>query len=70
MGIDEVKFDYSFTQCTLLGKAIQQKNKVIARYLLDHRASTEKVYKYETEVLNAIQFAERAKAKKLADLFK
>ncbi|OOG18606.1 hypothetical protein BWD42_01125 [Sphingobacterium sp. CZ-UAM] len=70
LGIDEVKFDYSFTQCTLLGKAIQQKNKVIARYLLDHRASTEKVYKYETEVLNAIQFAERAKAKKLADLFK
>ncbi|WP_346087593.1 hypothetical protein [Sphingobacterium ginsenosidimutans] len=70
LGIDEVKFDYSFTQCTLLGKAIQQKNKVIARYLLDHGASTEKVYKYETEVLNAIQLAERAKAKKLSDLFK
>ncbi|MCS4225523.1 hypothetical protein [Sphingobacterium sp. BIGb0165] len=69
-GIDEVKFDYSFTQCTLLGKAIQQKNKVIARYLLDHGASTEKVYKCETEVLNAIQFAEQMKAKKLSDLFK
>lgn len=69
-GIDEVKFDYSFTQCTLLGKAIQQKNKVIAGYLLDHGASTEKVYKDETEVLNAIQFAEQVKAKKLSDLFK
>lgn len=69
-GIDEVKFDYSFTQCTLLGKAIQQKNKVIAGYLLDHGASTEKVYKYETEVLNAIQFAEQVKARKLSDLFK
>lgn len=69
-GIDEVKFDYSFTQCTLLGKAIQQKNKAIARYLLDHGASTEQVYKYETEVLNAIQFAEHVKAKKLSDLFK
>ncbi|WP_454881131.1 hypothetical protein [Sphingobacterium detergens] len=69
-GIDEVKFDYSFTQYTLLGKAIQQKNKVIARYLLDHGASTEKVYKDETEVLNAIQFAEQVKAKKLSDLFK
>lgn len=69
-GIDEVKFDYSFTQYTLLGKAIQQKNKVIARYLLDHGASTEKAYKDETEVLNAIQFAEQVKAKKLSDLFK
>jgi hypothetical protein len=69
-GIDEVKFDYSFTQCTLLGKAIQQKNKVIAGYLLDHGASTEKVYKDETEVLNAIQFAEQVKARKLSDLFK
>lgn len=69
-GIDEVKFDYSFTQCTLLGKAIQQKNKAIARYLLDHGASTEKVYKDETEVLNAIQFAEQVKARKLFDLFK
>jgi len=69
-GIDEVKFDYSFTQYTLLGKAIQQKNKVIARYLLDHGASTEKVYKDETEVLNAIQFAEQVKARKLSDLFK
>ena len=69
-GIDEVKFDYSFTQCTLLGKAIQQKNKVIAGYLLDHGASTEKVYKYETEVLNAIQFAKQVKARKLSDLFK
>lgn len=69
-GIDEVKFDYSFTQCTLLGKAIQQKNKVIARYLLDRGASTEKVYKDETEVLNAIQFAEQVKARKLSDLFK
>ncbi len=69
-GIDEVKFDYSFTQCTLLGKAILQKNKAIARYLLDHGASTEKVYKDETEVLNAIQFAEQVKARKLFDLFK
>lgn len=69
-GIDEVKFDYSFTQYTLLGKAIQQKNKVIAGYLLDHGASTEKVYKDETEVLNAIQFAEQVKARKLSDLFK
>ncbi|MNG62359.1 hypothetical protein D3C87_743390 [compost metagenome] len=69
-GIDEVKFDYSFTQYTLLGKAIQQKNKVIARYLLDHGASTEKAYKDETEVLNAIQFAEQVKARKLSDLFK
>ncbi|WP_223582540.1 hypothetical protein [Sphingobacterium sp. GVS05A] len=60
-GIDEVKFDYSFTQYTLLGKAIQQKNKVIARYLLDHGASTEKAYKDETEVLNAIRRAGESK---------
>jgi hypothetical protein len=68
-GIDEVKFDYSFTQCTLLGKAIQQKNKVIARYLLDSGASKDNVYKYESEVYTAAQLAKQVKAKKLFDLF-
>lgn len=33
LGIDEIKADYSFTQCTLLGKAILIKNKIIVDYL-------------------------------------
>ncbi|WP_104380992.1 hypothetical protein [Sphingobacterium sp. HMA12] len=70
LGIDEVRFDYSFTQCTLLGKAILQKNKDIARYLLDRGASTENVYKYESEAHTAAQLTEKMKAKKLSDLFK
>lgn len=70
LGVDEVKFDYYFTQCTLLGKAIQLKNKAIVSYLLDRGALTEKVYKDQSETLSALQLAQKLKAKKLFNLFK
>lgn len=69
LGIDEVKADYSFTQCTLLGKAILMKNKIAIDYLLKKGASTEKVYQYESDVLSAFQLAERTKSKKIMKLF-
>jgi len=69
LGIDEIKADYSFTQCTLLGKAILIKNKIIVDYLLQNGANTEKVYQYESDVLSAFQLAERTKSKKIMKLF-
>jgi hypothetical protein len=69
LGIDEVKADYSFTQCTLLGKAILMKNNIAIDYLLQKGAAKEKVYQYESDVLSAFQLAERTKSKKIIKLF-
>jgi hypothetical protein len=69
LGIDEIKADYSFTQCTLLGKAILMKNKIVVDYLLQKGANTENVYQYESDVLSAVQLAERTKSKKIMKLF-
>lgn len=69
LGIDEVKTDYSFTQCTLLGKAILMKNKIVIDYLLHKGATTDKVYQYESDILSAVQLAERTKSKKIIKLF-
>ncbi len=69
LGIDEVKADYSFTQCTLLGKAILTKNNIAIAYLLQKGAAKEKVYQYGSDVLSAFQLAERTKSKKIIKLF-
>ena len=68
LGIDEVKADYSFTQCTLLGKAILMKNNIAIDYLLQKGATKEKVYQYGSDVLSAFQLAERTKSKKIIKL--
>ena len=69
LGIDKVKADYSFTQCTLLGKAILMKNKIAIDYLLQKGATTNNVYQYESEVLSASQLAQRTKSEKIIKLF-
>ncbi|MGE8426585.1 MAG: hypothetical protein ACN6O7_01870 [Sphingobacterium sp.] len=69
LGIDEIKADYSYTQCTLLGKAILMKNELAINYLLQKGAATEQVYRYESAVLSAFQLAERTKSKKIMKLF-
>lgn len=69
LGIDEVKADYSFTQCTLLGKAILMENKIAVDYLLQKGARTDNVYQYESEVLSASQLAQRTKSEKIIKLF-
>jgi len=69
LGVDEVKADYSFTQCTLLGKAILMKNKIAIDYLLQKGAATDNVYQYESEVLSASQLAQRTKSEKIIKLF-